>query len=123
MSRWINQKIKKNTIVPYDYYSVSSEDYEAIVRMEVPKQISIQADCEMKDLIQRESQYHIYPESSISCHCPQLGSRVVIVQHATIPFGSQGTVVGAYLEKKWIEVVLDHPTIAGSGDECGGRIV
>ena len=61
---------------------------------------------------------------------PKVGDRVVVVQHATIPFGARGTVLSLHPELLWMNVTLDEPCVAGVSksssldvEDCIGRTV
>ena len=88
----------------------------------------VEVECEASDLIGREEQYNVSSDAILKQPLPRVGDRVVIVQHATIPFGAQGVVTAVFMT--WLMVLLDVPCVAGvqagsvkEAEKCEGRVV
>lgn len=90
----------------------------------------VEVECEASDLIGREEQYNVSSDAILKQPLPRIGNRVVIVQHATIPFGAQGVVTAVCTTSLTLMVLLDVPCVAGvqagsvkEAEKCKGRMV
>ena len=84
--------------------------------------VKAELECEKKELLIREPQYNVVSDAVLLQPMPSVGDAVVIVQHATIPFGAR--------DSMWMEGLLDQPCLAGVSREsvvdasyCVGREV
>lgn len=66
----------------------------------------VEVECEASDLIGREEQYNVSSDAILKQPLPRVGDRVVIVQHATIPFGAQGVVTAVCMTSLTLMVLL-----------------
>lgn len=87
-------------------------------------------ESEMKELLIHEPQYNIVSDAVLRQPMPSVGDAVVVVQHATIPFGARAIVTSVSLDSMWMEVLLDEPCLAGVSQDnvadaayCMGRVV
>lgn len=92
--------------------------------------VKVALECESKELLIHEPQYNIVSDAVLQQPMPSVGDAVVIVQHATIPFGARAIVTSVSLDSMWMEVLLDEPCLAGVSHEsvvdasyCMGRVV
>lgn len=90
----------------------------------------VEVECEASDLIGREEQYNVSSDAILKQPLPRVGDRVVIVQHATIPFGAQGVVTAVCMTSLTLMVLLDVLCVAGvqagsvkEAEKCEGRVV
>ena len=95
---------------------------------EVKETMDVYVTCSRQEVIVRESQYDVVSDAVLSQPLPSLGKRVVVVQHPSVPFGSQGTVVEIDCSTLWLKVLLDAPSYAGVSlsmdvvtNDCKGR--
>ena len=54
--------------------------------------VKAELECEKKELLIREPQYNVVSDAVLLQPMPSVGDAVVIVQHATIPFGARAVV-------------------------------
>ena len=92
--------------------------------------VKAELECEKKELLIREPQYNVVSDAVLLQPMPSVGDAVVIVQHATIPFGARAVVTSVSLDSMWMEVLVDQPCLAGVSHEsvvdasyCVGREV
>ena len=95
---------------------------------EVNETTDVKVTCSRKEVIVRERQYDIVSDAVLSQPLPSLGKRVVVIQHPSVPFGSQGTVVEIDCSTWWLKVLWDVPSYAGvswnmnvTTNDCKGR--
>ena len=94
------------------------------------KTVKVELECEKKELLIREPQYNIVSDLILQQPTPSVGDQVVVVQHATIPFGTRAVVTSVSVNSMWMELLLDKPCIAGVTREtvvdasyCIGNVV
>lgn len=93
---------------------VASEEFKIQLRQyEVRETVNVDVMCYRKEVLVRENQYNVSSDAVLNQELPSLGDRIVIVQHPSIPFGSQGTVVKVDPSTLWLEVMLDTPSYSG----------
>ena len=80
--------------------------------------VKVELQCYRKDIIHRDHQYNILPECCLQQRMPIQGDRVVVIQHATIPFGATGTVQSSNPTTMWMEVMMDEKCYAGVTRQC-----
>ena len=92
--------------------------------------VKAELECEKKELLIREPQYNIVSDLILQQPTPSVGDQVVVVQHATIPFGTRAVVTSVSVNSMWMELLLDKPCIAGVTREnvvdasyCVGNVV
>ena len=57
---------------------------------------------------------HIMKFEIIEGLYPELGDRVLSVQHISAPFGLRGTIIAVHYHSSTVEVVFDEPFIGGN---------
>lgn len=101
--------INKNCVYPPEHFVSTLLDTPVNRNDQI-----VEVECVKTNVLSRDSQACIQP---MSCSQPitsyKIGSRVVIVNHPTIPFGARGTVISIDVQDLFLEVILDHPTYAG----------
>ena len=93
---------------------VASEEFKIQLRQyEVRETVNVDVMCYRKEVLVRENQYNVSSDAVLNQELPSLGDRIVIVQHPSIPFGSQGSVAKVDPSTLWLEVMLDIPSYSG----------
>ena len=129
IDKWMRENIGCYRWIPADMIMGSKKFIRQLLEHEV-KTVSTVIMCTRKEVLVREKQYNVISDIVLRQPLPSLGQRVVVVQHASIPFGSQGTVVAVNPSTLWLEVILDKPSYAGvsfdyhlTTEDCVGRCV
>lgn len=129
IDKWMQENIECYRWIPAYMIRGSKKFIRQLLEREV-KTVSTVIMCTRKEILVREKQYNVISDIVLRQPLPSLGHRVVVVQHASIPFGSQGTVVAVNPSTLWLEVILDKPSYAGvsfdyhlTTEDCIGRCV
>ena len=129
INKWMEENIACYHWVPA-YMIMASTTYKTRLLQHQVKTKERYIKCSRNDVLVHENQYNIISDVIVLQKLPSLGQRVVVIQHASIPFGSQGTVVGVNPLNLWLEVILDKPSYAGVSfnydlqtEDCIGRCV
>lgn len=125
MHNWVRSKIGGYSVCEGDTDCLDASACEQLMSAEIPgisdvgKEVEV--ECEASDLIGREEQYNVSSDAILKQPLPRVGDRVVIVQHATIPFGAPGRGDGGLHDVADADGVVGCSVRGGSaGGECEG---